>query len=329
MKKIPVWLLAVILAAGTLASCASDGAAEGSAADSTEGNSSSQSSLSIVTTIFPIYDWVVNITGSSENVVFLESSGTDLHSFEPTANDILTISEADIFIYIGGESDSWVDNAVNAVSNDGLICLSLMDTATVYEEETVEGMEAEEEEEAGDEDETEYDEHIWLSLKNAEKAVNAITDAVCSADSANEELYRGNADAYIEQLRELDLKYEEMVEASSRDTLLFADRFPFRYLTEDYGLEYYAAFAGCSAESEASFETISFLIEKAKELELEYVLIIDGSDGKIADTVCSESGASVLTVNSCQSVTEDDLNSGITYLSIMEDNLEIFREALN
>ncbi len=327
MKKTLICFLAILLVMSSLTACSTNSSGD----DITEEESSTETStLNIVTTIFPIYDWVRSIAGSSASITLLEQNGTDLHSFEPTASDILAIADADIFIYIGGESDTWVDGAISAGGNENLITIALIDNVTVYEEETVEGMEAEEEEgEDADEDETEYDEHIWLSLKNAEKAVSAITEVMCEADSDNAQIYTDNADTYIESLQALDSEYTEMTESAVRDTLLFADRFPFRYLTEDYGIEYYAAFSGCSAESEASFETISFLIDKATELDLEYVLILEGSDGKIADTISGEAGTSVLTINSCQSITESDINSGVTYLSIMEDNLEILREALN
>ena len=324
MKKIITIALGLILILTLFASCGTtENGKEESSSDAENG------SLKIVTTIFPIYDWTVNITGDGSGVTYLDKSGIDLHSFEPTANDILALSEADVFIYIGGSSDKWVEGALKSANNPDLITVSLMDVTGVLEEETVEGMEAEEDHGHSEAEPAEYDEHIWLSLKKAQTAVNAIVKAVSEADPGNSEKYSVNGEIYINSLKELDGEYEKMVSSAKRDTLLFADRFPFRYLTEDYSLSYYAAFPGCSSESEASFETMTFLIEKTKELKLPYILVLETSDGKIADTVSNSADASVLTVNSCQSVSDEDIAKGTTYISVMKSNLEIFREALN
>lgn len=316
IKKIISVVLILCFAAVMFSSC------DKTPADSeNESVSTDDGGLKIVTTIFPIYDWVKNITGGG-NVVYLDGNGIDLHSFEPTANDIVKLSDADMFIYIGGESDKWVDNAVKSADNSKLVTLSLIELTGSLEEETVEGMES-------DEEDTAADEHIWLSLKKAKTAVTSIADALCKADAKNADTYNANAKAYINKLSELDKEYEETVASSKNKTLLFADRFPFRYLTEDYGIGYYAAFPGCSAESEASFETMSFLINKTKELKLPCIIKIDGSDGKIADTVSEATDAKILTMNSCQSVTDKDIDGGMTYLSVMEENLNIIKEALS
>lgn len=288
--------------------------------------SSSGDGLTVVTTIFPIYDWVKNILGSDKNLVYLDENGIDLHSFEPTANDIITLSKADVFICVGGASDEWVDNAVRSADNSDLTVLKLMEVTDVLEEETVEGMETDHDHE--DSDISEYDEHVWLSLKKAQIAVEKIADVLCDHDADNAEMYKSNAQEYISQLNTLDTEFDNAISSATGNTLLFADRFPFRYLVEDYKLEYYAAFPGCSAESEAGFETMTFLIEKTKELQLDYIIVLEGSDGKIASTVSSETGAEVLTLNSCQSVTKDDVASGSTYISIMKSNLSIITEAL-
>lgn len=322
MKKVRQILLifaALLLALSCLTACNADGAQKESTTDNADG-----SSLKIVTTIFPIYDWVKNITGS-DTVVYLDENGIDLHSFEPTAQDILSLADADVFIYIGGESDKWVENAVKTANNPSLTTVALLDSAVTLEEETVEGMEAHKE----DEDEAVADEHIWLSLKQAQRCVTAIADTLMQKDPANASLYEANAAAYNEKLASLDSRYAEAVLNAKRQTLLFADRFPFRYLTEDYSLTYYAAFPGCSAESEASFETLAFLIDKTKELSLPYILVLEGSDGKIAKTIAADSGSGILTLNSCQSVTADDVKKGTTYLSVMESNLQLLTEALN
>ena len=207
-----------------------------------------------------------------------------------------------------------------------------MDTVDTLEEEYAAGMEHDHEHEhieAHDGDHEKEDEHIWLSLKNAAKITDYLCNALCEIDAQNAALYRANADEYIEKLNALDGEYQAVINSAERNTLLFADRFPFRYMTEDYSLTYYAAFAGCSSESEASFETMAFLIDKTKELNLPVILSIDGSDGSIAEMISGETGAKVLSLNSCQSVSSVDIVQGANYLNIMENNLEILREALN
>ena len=325
--------------------------------------------LQIVTTIFPIYDWTLNVLGANPadaEVTMLLDNGVDLHSFQPTATDIMKISGCDVFIYVGGESDAWVDDALSEAVNKDMKVINLMEVlgSSVKEEELVEGMqedehdhedgeeghdheeghnhEEEHEEEEGYEgednhedghhhEETEYDEHIWLSLRNAGICTDAIADAVAAADSENKELYLQNAKEYKEKLTNLDERYKEAVEDGSVKTLLFGDRFPFRYLVDDYGLDYYAAFIGCSAETEASFETVTFLSEKMDELELNNIMIIEGSDGKIAETVVSNTrnkNQNIRKLDSMQSVTAADVSGGENYLSIMEKNLEVLKEAL-
>ena len=256
----------------------------------------------------------------------LDKSGADMHSFEPTACDIALLSKADVFIHIGGVSDKWVDSAIKSAKNDSLAVLSLMTVTGVLEEETVEGMQTHDHE---DKNTDEYDEHIWLSLKKAQTSVDAICEALCKADNTNAETYKANATAYNKKLSELNKKFELLMSGAKRNTILVADRFPFRYLTEDYGIEYFAAFPGCSAESEASFETMTFLIEKTKELSLPCIFIIENSDGRLADTISRETGAKVLTLGSCQSVTQSDAENGLTYLSVMENNLKTLTEALS
>lgn len=283
--------------------------------------------LTVITTVFPVCDWTRNITGDKCNVIYLDESGTDMHSFEPTASDIAAIAQADVFIHIGGVSDEWVSGAVEAANNPDIVTLSLISVTDVLEEETTPGMQTHEHDH--ETDITEYDEHIWLSLKNAQTAVSAICDTLCTADEANSQTYKANAASYNEKLSELDKKFEAAVASAKRNTILVADRFPFRYMTEDYGIGYYAAFPGCSAESEASFETMTFLIEKTKELSLPCILVIENSDGKLAETIKNETGTKVLTLNSCQSVKQEDIDNGLTYISAMESNLSTVTEALN
>ena len=287
--------------------------------------------LSVVCSIFPQYDFCREIMGKDGNIELLLKTKVDMHNYKPSAEDILKIKNCDLFINIGGESDEWANDVVSSAENEKLSVLSLIDIVEAKEEETLEGME--EEEHAHDEDEEEHehekDEHIWTSLKNAEKIVRAISERLCSLDKANAEKYRKNAEAYIEKLSELERQYAETVNNAKRSTLVFADRFPFRYLADDYSLECFAAFSGCSAETQASFETIAFLSEKVKEKDIPYVLIIDGSDGSVAETVASQSGAEIKTLDSCQSVSEDEIKNGKSYLSIMRKNLDVLKEVLN
>ena len=266
-------------------------------------------------------------------VTMLLDNGVDLHSYQPTADDIIKISDCDLFIYVGGESDGWVEDALKEATNQNMKVINLLDVLgeQAKVEEVVEGMAAEEEE-SEDEDEPEYDEHVWLSLKNAETLCNAITDALEEIDPANKDAYATNAASYLEKLAALDGEYQTVVDNAARKTVLFGDRFPFRYLVDDYGLSYYAAFAGCSAETEASFETISFLAGKVDELRLPCVLTIEGAQHKIAETIVqntAEKNQSILTLDSMQSTTSTDVTNGTTYLSVMESNLDVLKQALN
>lgn len=342
MKKKSGIFLSTLALSAYLCGCGETGsvAAAGSAADAGEGH------LKVVTTIYPEYDWVRNILGeqaADAELTMLLDNGVDLHSYQPSAKDIMTISSCDVFVYVGGESDSWVKDALAGAENKDMIVIDLMEALgdAVKEEEIVEGMEAEEEHDHEEEEheehdheeeeEAEYDEHVWLSLKNAEILCGVIADGLAQADPANAEQYRANAEGYVAELAALDAEYQSVVDAAANNTLLFADRFPFRYMTDDYGLEYYAAFVGCSAETEASFETVMFLAEKTDELGLHTILKIEGSDGKLADTIkTSTTGKDqqILTMNSLQSITTKDAGEGTTYLSVMRDNLEVLKQAL-
>ena len=296
--------------------------------------------LKIVTTIFPEYDWVKQIAGDSNNldITFLMKNGGDLHSYSPSAEDILKISSCDMLVYVGGESDKWIEEILENSVNSNIKTINLMNVLgeKAKEEELVEGMEDDDHDDHDDHDdddaELEYDEHVWLSMDNAELFVKSITENLCSIDSENAGTYKANCERYLSQLDALDDEYEEVIENSKYKTLIFADRFPFRYLTDDYDLSYYAAFKGCSAETEASFETITFLANKADELNLPRILTIDGSDGKIAKTVAATSknkDRMIYSLDSLQSVTDNEVQSGKTYIKAMESNLEILKKALN
>ena len=350
--------------------------------------------IQIVTTIFPEYDWVNAVLGEEAEhaeVRMLLDNGVDLHSYQPSAQDILAISTCDLFIYVGGESDVWVKDALAEASNQDMIVIDLMESLgeQVKEEELVEGMEeghdhdhehegeedhghgeehegeeghgheeehegeeghGHEEEHEGEEgheheaehegeeghehedgEEPEYDEHVWLSLRNASVFCEDIADALAQIDTAHADAYHANAAEYAKKLAALDQRYQSSVDQAACRTLLFADRFPFRYLTDDYDLDYYAAFAGCSAETEASFETVLFLAGKVDELGLHTILTIESSDGKMAQTVKEATAAKdqqILILDSMQSITSADAAAGVSYLSVMEKNLAVLQQAL-
>ncbi|WP_295052916.1 metal ABC transporter substrate-binding protein [uncultured Fibrobacter sp.] len=316
--------------------------------------------LSIITTIYPEYAWAKEILGTrteSVNLTLLIKNGIDLHSYKPTAHDVAKIASADMVIYVGGESDEWIKDALTASPKKGRVEINLMEALgdRVKAEEIVEGMQAEEEHlhehaEAHEEhehhdehaeahehhhhdEEVENDEHVWLSLKNAEILVKKIAEELSKIDAAHASAYKQNAEAYIAQIQSLDAEYRTAVESAARKTVLFGDRFPFRYLVDDYGIKYYAAFVGCSAESEASFETIAFLAGKMDAESLPVIFTIENSNGKIAKAVLAASknskSAQILTINSMQSITEEQINNGINYLSLMRANLENLKKALN
>ena len=326
-------------------------ASSGFAAKAKKSNSNS-GALKVVTTIFPEYDWTREILGSNPGKVELSlllGNGVDLHSYQPSIQDIAKIATADIFIYVGGESDFWVEDALKNAANKNMKVINLLEALgdKVKEEEIKEGMQAEEEEHEDededhdheaeehhnhhDEDEVEYDEHVWLSLRNAKFLCGEIAAALCEKDPVNAASYKANLAAYSAKLDALDARYTATVKAASKKTILFGDRFPFRYLVEDYGLDYFAAFVGCSAETEASFETVIFLAKKVDELGLKTVFKIESGDGKIARTIIQNSKnkkAKVLTLNSIQATTKKQADAGASYLKIMEENLKVLEEAL-
>lgn len=296
----------------------------------------SSGKLQIVTTIFPEYDWVRQIAGeklADIELTLLLDNGIDLHSYQPTMEDMMKLSKCSLFVYVGGESDAWVESALKSVDNPDLVAVNLLETLgdVVKEEELVDGMQAEAEEEEAEEEEVEYDEHVWLSVRNAALLCGVLAEKMGAVDPDNAALYSQNAESYIAQLRSLDEQYQETVTNGRVKTVLFADRFPFRYMTEDYGLTYYAAFVGCSSESAATFQTILFLSGKLDELGLRHVLQIESADGSLARTVIEntkDKDQQVLTMNSLQSATSADVENGVTYLSVMEQNLEVLRQAL-
>ena len=298
----------------------------------------SSDKISIVCTTFPQYDWIRNILGKEKkrfDVTLLLDNGVDMHSYQPTVRDIAIIGSADLFVYVGGESDTWVADALKEAKNKNLKAINLMDVLGAYvkEEEVVEGMQ-EEKELLGHshEEKTEYDEHIWLSIRNAEVLVKSIEQSVIQLDPDYKTVYLKNADNYIKKLNKLDKRYSNMIKNAKYKAILFGDRFPFRYLADDYHLRYYAAFVGCSAETMAGFETVTFLAKKIDELKLPVILTIENSDNRIAESIKTNTikkNQQILAMNSLQSVTKEQLSNGITYLKIMKENLSVLSKALN
>lgn len=308
-----------------------------------ETESEDNGKISVVATIFPQYDFSRQIAGDCADVTMLLGPGEESHTYEPTPQDIITIQNADVFIYVGGESESWVDNILDSLDKSSMEIISLMECVDVVEEEIVEGMEEEhehdedeseahegsEEHEDDEEHEVEYDEHVWTSIENAQVISQVIADALCDADEANADVYRSNCEKYLSELSSLKKQFDSVVSSAQRKTVVFGDRFPLRYFADEFGLDYYAAFPGCSEQSEPSAGTVAFLIEKVKEEEIPVVFALELSNGKIANTIAESTDAQVLTFQSCHNITMDDFNNGITYIDLMEQNVEVLKQALN
>ena len=378
MKKRVIMLTALAVAVcGIFAGCSKTGtetksstksvtSATSSAAASSTASTKSEAKtddankkFSVVCTIFPEYDWIRQLVGDKKDnyeITYLLDKGVDLHSYQPTAEDIAKIANCDLFVYVGGESDGWVNDALKESKNDKMQVVNLLETLgkNVKPEEVVEGMQEEDEhdhdhdhddkdhddkdhdhEDADHdhdhEEETEYDEHVWLSLRNATALVNTLAEKLQTIDPENKDYYAGTAADYTAKLGDLDSRYLATIKKAKVKTVLFGDRFPFRYLVDDYGLKYYAAFVGCSAETEASFETVAFLAKKTDDLKLKSVLVIENSDQKIAKKIVEttkDKNQNIVVLNSMQSITNEDIANGATYLSIMESNLKALASAL-
>ena len=376
MKKRVIMLTALAVAVcGIFAGCSKTGtetksstksvtSATSSAAASSTASTKSETKtddankkFSVVCTIFPEYDWIRQLVGDKKDnyeITYLLDKGVDLHSYQPTAEDIAKIANCDLFVYVGGESDGWVDDALKESKNDKMQVVNLLETLgkNVKPEEVVEGMQEEDEHDHDHDDkdhddkdhdhedadhdhdheeETEYDEHVWLSLRNATALVNTLAEKLQTIDPENKDYYATTAADYTAKLGDLDSRYLATIKKAKVKTVLFGDRFPFRYLVDDYGLKYYAAFVGCSAETEASFETVAFLAKKTDDLKLKSVLVIENSDQKIAKKIVEttkDKSQNIVVLNSMQSITNEDIANGATYLSIMESNLKALASAL-
>jgi zinc transport system substrate-binding protein len=284
--------------------------------------------IEVVATTFPEYDFLRQIAKEHVNLSMLLPPGAESHSYEPTPQDILKIQNSDIFVYVGGDSDAWVAGILDSMDQSGMNIVTLMDCVDVVEEEIVEGMEEEEEEEEEAEG-PELDEHVWTSPRNAILIVQKLRDELCRVDPGNAEDYKTNAEDYIGKLNELDKKFQDVVDHSARKEIILGDRFPFRYFVDAYGLSYYAAFPGCSTDTEASAATVAFLIDKVKEDDIPVVFHIELSNEQMCDTICDATGAKKELLNAVHNVSRDDFNAGVTYLELMEHNVEVLKEALN
>ena len=286
------------------------------------------SKIKVSCTTFPNYDWTREITRGIPGIdlKLIVSDGTDLHSFQPSVDDMVTIQTADILVFTGGESDEWVLDATKNPMNRNLVSVNLMSHLSDRLQE--------EESEINDDgcEDAENDEHIWLSLKNAQASCRIICTALCEKDPANKDTYEQNTRSYLEKLSVLDKDYANVISGSRKKTIVFADRFPFKYLASDYGISHFAAFKGCAAETEASFQTITVLAQKLNELDLNCIVKIEGSSDSLSKTVLKTAGrpdGRILVLDSIQSVTRKQIDAGYSYLGAMESNLKVIQDALN
>lgn len=296
--------------------------------------------LNVVTTIFPYYDFVRQIAGDKVDLKMIVPAGMDTHSFEPTAADMIDMGKADVLIYNGGEMESWMTKVIEAASNSKMVSEAMMDDVDTVVEETVEGMEDTDTNDHNSDtnkehnitkgkEEPEYDEHIWTSPVNACRIVKRIAEILSESDKKNAKYYKENADKYISRLEALDKEFKEIVDKSSCHYLVFGDRFPLRYFVDEYGLDYSAAFAGCSSDTEPSADTVAFLIDKVKEEKVPAVLKIELTSPKVADSIAEATGTKVETFYTCHNVTKDEFDKGVTYLDLMERNVSVLKNALS
>jgi zinc transport system substrate-binding protein len=312
MKHIIIGLLAL----ATLLGCTNSNKTAGKA-----------DKLNIVATTFPCYDFARAVAGDKAEITLLLRPGSEIHSFDPSPGDIIKIQTADLFIYVGGESDVWVEKTLESSDLSKLKTARLIDFIAPYEEEVIEGMTEEDEghdheAEAEGEEEAEYDEHIWTSPANAIALTSTLAEIIAALDPKNADFYAANAAKYIEEIKGVQAEIAEVVKNAKRKKLLVADRFPFRYLVEEYSLDYAAAFPGCSAEMDASAATVAFLINTVKKEKLPYIYHIELSNKRIADTIKNETGVKTLELHSVQNVSADEFKKGETYVSIMKRNAQ-------
>jgi zinc transport system substrate-binding protein len=338
-NKIISIAVAVFLCITALAGCgqktSSSAVNSSSGAVSSGLNSSSSISdngkkINVVATIFPQYDFLRQIAGDKINLKMMLTPGAESHTFEPTPQDIKEINKADMFVYVGGDSDEWVDSILDSVDKSKMKVVTLMDCVDLVPEEVVEGMTPEKEDSSEEnKDSVEYDEHVWTSPKNAMRIVQKLSDALCEIDPKNAQFYKQNTSEYLKKLGNLDQEFKDVVSNGKRKEIVVGDRFPFRYFVDEYGLTYYAAFPGCSADSEPSAATIAFLTDKVKQDKIPVVFHIELSNEKVCNSICEATGAKSELLNAIHNVSKKDFQNGVTYLDLMEHNVEVLKEALN
>lgn len=294
----------------------------------TNTESENNGKIKVVSTIFASYDFARQIGGNVADITMLLKPGVESHSYEPSPKDIITVQECDVFIYVGGENDAWVDNILESMDTSDMTIIKMIDLVDKYEEEAVEGMDGHEHTDECEHDHSEWDEHVWTSPVNAIKICKALTEAFVKNDKANKAVYEENSDRYIEELKKLDETFRKIVGTADRKVVVFGDRFPLRYFVEEYNLEYYAAFPGCSSETEASAATVAFLIDKVKEEEIPVVFKIELSSDSMANTIAEGSGTKVLTFNTCHNVTSEEFEKGENYITLMYRNANALKEAI-
>jgi zinc transport system substrate-binding protein len=308
------------------------GDAAPTAADDATADATADDRLNVVATIFPEYDFARAISGGEADVTLLIDPGTSVHSFDPSPGDLKTISDADVFIYVGGESDEWVDRIIDSLDTENMKVVRLMDYVDAVEEELKEGMEPEEEEESEEgegEEGPEYDEHVWVSPGNALILMDAITDAMAEKDPAHSALYEENASEYKGQLEAVDAEIADIVKSAARQKIVVADKFPFRYFVDRYGLDYAAAFPGCSDQADAGARTIAYLIDTVNADGMPYIYYAELSNRNVADAIAEQTGAEPLLLNSCENLSKEDFDSGVTYVDLMKSNAENLKKGLN
>jgi len=316
MKKVISCILLIIFAVSLFTGCSAE-------------NTTVSDRINIVATTFPPYDFTRAIAGDSADLTMLLSPETESHGFEPTLKEIAAIQNCDIFICIGGSSEAWVDTILAQIDTSSVTVIRLIDCIEPIEAVLVEGMESHEHDEHCEHDAHDYDEHIWTSPRNVITMAKHIAETLCQCDPDNTDFYTNNLNNYITELEQLDAELTELTEKAQRHTVVFADRFPFAYLANHYSLNYYAAFSGCSSDSEPSLATIAFLVSKIKDENIPVIFYIEFSDQTVADTICEATGAKKLLLHSCHNLTQEDFDSGITYLDLMRSNITNLREALN
>ncbi|MDR0381677.1 MAG: metal ABC transporter substrate-binding protein [Oscillospiraceae bacterium] len=326
------WIACVLT--GFLLTAGAAGCGPASPAEAADGGGGTER-LRVVATIFAPFDFARVVTGDRADVTMLLPPASESHSFEPTPQDTIRVQNCDVFLYVGGESDAWVDDVLASMDVSRMKVVTLMDCVEVVEEEIVEGMEDDEHEEEEEHDEEEahdeapeYDEHVWTSPKNAKLIVQKISDALCETDAANAGAYRQNTAAYLAELDKLDAAFQAVADSARRRTVVFGDRFPFRYFVDAYGLDYFAAFPGCSTETEPSAATVAFLIDKINAEQIPVVFHIELSNEKMAQAISEATGARVLLLHAVHNISKTDFEDGVGYLDLMWKNIDNLREAL-